>query len=82
MAGRVVWTVDDREKTKMEIINVMNYLIKKKVWKEVVSYEPITLGASGAKLFTVNDGMKNYVLKVAHESFHCDEEHLKSYRKE
>jgi len=66
----------------MELIDVMNYLTQKKIWKKVVSYEPITLGASGAKLYTVNDGTKKYVLKVAHESFHCNKEQLKSYWKE
>lgn len=66
----------------MEIIEVINYLTKRRVWGRVVSFEPITLGAGGAKLFTINDGVKNYVLKVAHESFQCDEEVLKSYRKE
>ncbi|MBE5893539.1 MAG: hypothetical protein E7286_09245 [Lachnospiraceae bacterium] len=66
----------------MEIIEIINYLTNQGVWNKVVSFEQITLGASGAKLFTINDGIKNYVLKVAHESFHCDEEHLKSYRKE
>ena len=66
----------------MDIADVLRYLTEKKVWKDVVSCVPITLGASGARLFTVTDGEKQYVLKMAHESFHCDEERLQSYRKE
>lgn len=66
----------------MEIIDVLQYLTEKNVWQKVVSYEPVTLGASGAKLFTVDDGIKKYVLKVTHESFQCDEQRFKSYRKE
>lgn len=66
----------------MEIIEIINYLSNKGIWKKAVSFEPITLGASGAKLFTVNDGTKKYILKMAHKSFHCDEEQLISYKKE
>lgn len=66
----------------MKINEIINYLTNIGVWKSVVSFEPITLGASGAKLFTVDDGIKKYVLKVTHKSFHCDEKHFKSYQKE
>ena len=37
----------------MEIIEIVNYLTNIGVWNQVVSIEPITLGASGAKLFTI-----------------------------
>jgi hypothetical protein len=66
----------------MEIADVLQHLTEENVWGKVVSYEPITLGAGGAKLFTVNDGVKNYVLKVAHESFLSEEGRFVSYRKE
>lgn len=66
----------------MEMNKWLTYLIEKGVFKEVISCEPITLGAGGAKLFTINTGNKKYVLKIAHESFRSDAAYLSSYQKE
>lgn len=51
MVDRVIWVILNTEGNKMEIIEIINYLTNQGVWNKVVSFEPITLGASGAKLF-------------------------------
>ncbi len=66
----------------MEITHIIKYIANKGIWGEGVTYEPITLGASGANLFIVNDGTDKYVLKVSQESDGCDKERVLSYRKE
>lgn len=60
----------------------ITYLTEIGVFKDVLSCEPITLGSGGAKLFTVTDKGKRYVLKVAHKSFRDTADFMKSYEKE
>ncbi len=66
----------------MEMNKWITYLMGKGVFTNAASCEPIVLGASGAKLFTVTDHGKKYVLKISHDSFHSDAETINSYKKE
>ncbi|MDR1630024.1 MAG: aminoglycoside phosphotransferase family protein [Oscillospiraceae bacterium] len=66
----------------MEIKNIIHYLVDKRVFYDVTEVNPITVGASGARLFSVIDGEQKYVLKHTHESSHQEKRHIHSYQKE
>lgn len=66
----------------MNISEVLGYLSEKGIMMQVQSIEPITVGASGAKLFHITADNKRYVLKVAHESFHHNQNMQNSYLRE
>ena len=63
---------------------IINYLAEKGLWKSSVKYEPITLGAGGAKIFLVHatECVKDFVLKVANIEWGCDQAHFDLCKKE
>ncbi len=65
----------------MDIQNAFDYLLKKDIFQGTVSIKPITVGASGAKLFLANSSNHKYVVKIAHESFHKDSGHIEPIRR-
>lgn len=63
---------------------IINYLAEKGLWKNSVKYEPITLGAGGAKIFLVHAAEcgNDFVLKVANTECGCDQTHFDLCKKE
>lgn len=64
----------------MNNISIFSYLELKQIFTSAATYEPITIGAGGAKVFIANDGGKKYVLK--HIPAHTDNNTYDSYEKE
>lgn len=62
--------------------SIFTYLELNQVFTNVVTYEPITIGAGGAKVYIVTDGEKKYVLKHMPKYLHTDKNIDNSYEKE
>ena len=66
----------------MEITKILKYLTDISVFNKVLSFEEITMGKGGAKIYKINAGEKIYILKSAHKDFGLDDEGINSYIKE
>lgn len=61
---------------------IISYLADKGLWENSVEYEPVTIGAGGAKIFVIHGNKRDLILKNANLEWGCDQSHFDLCKKE